>query len=166
MQPIDRTILLKTKNTSVISSEINRKKCLVVTFKVTLMFNYPSPFIPIRKKTEGISQHGLKTVDNIYRKHDHKIPNTLTKKAKLTPKLQTNSQMEQEQSILGFLKWLHYHHQYKTETFLQAMTSFFRQTRETNSSSHQCISAKPRDNFTWTGTILISQPKAETCPNL
>ena len=45
-----RTILLKTKNTSVISSNVNRKKYLVVTFKVTL-FNYPSPFIPSRKKT-------------------------------------------------------------------------------------------------------------------
>ena len=51
VQPIDRTILLKTKNTSVISSNVNRKKYLVVTFKVTLMFNYPSPFIPSRKKT-------------------------------------------------------------------------------------------------------------------
>ena len=71
--------------------------------------------------------------------------------------------MEQEQSILGFLKWLHYfYHQYKTETFLQARTSFIRQTRETNNSSNQCISAKPRDNFDWTGTILISQREAET----
>ena len=39
-------------------------------------------------------------------------------------------------------------------------------TLETNNSSHQCISAKPCDNFTWTGTILIPQPEAETCPNL
>ena len=51
VQPIDRIILLKTKNTSVISSNVNRKKYLVVTVKVTLMFNYPSPFIPSRKKT-------------------------------------------------------------------------------------------------------------------
>ena len=51
VQPIDRTILLKTKNMSVISSNVNRKKYLVVTFKVTLMFNYPSTFIPSRKKT-------------------------------------------------------------------------------------------------------------------
>ena len=131
------------------------------------MFNYPSPFIPSRKKTLSTSEHGLKTADNIYRKHDHKIANTLSKKAKLTQKLQMNSQMEQEQSILGFLKWLRYfHHQYKTETFLQASTCFFRRTRETNNSIHQCNSAKPRDDFTWTGTILISQPEAETCPNL
>ena len=119
------------------------------------------------RKPLSASEHGLKTVDNIKRKHDHKIANTPTKKAKLTQKLQRNSQMEQEQSILGFLKWLHYfYHQYKTETFLQARTSFFRQTQETNNSSHQCIFAKPRDNFTCTGTILISQPEAETCPNL
>ena len=49
-----------------------------------------------------------------------------------------------------------------TETFLQASTCFFRRTRETNNSSHQCNSAKPRDDFTWTGTILISQLEAET----
>ena len=42
VQPIDRTIPLKTINTSVISSKVNRKKYLVVTF---------SPFIPSRKKT-------------------------------------------------------------------------------------------------------------------
>ena len=41
---------VEDKNTSVISSNVNRKKYLVVTFKVTL-FNYPSPFIPSRKKT-------------------------------------------------------------------------------------------------------------------
>ena len=51
VQPIDRTIPLKTINTSVISSKVNRKKYLVVTFKVTFMFNYPFPFIPSRKKT-------------------------------------------------------------------------------------------------------------------
>ena len=50
VQPIDRTILLKTKNTSVISSNVNRKKYLVVTFKVTLMFNYPSPLHSKPKK--------------------------------------------------------------------------------------------------------------------
>ena len=165
MQPIDRTIMLKTKNTSVISSNVNRKKYLVVTFKVSLMFNYPSPFIPSRKKPLSTSKHGLKTVNNIYRKHDHKIANTLTKKAKLTQKLQTNSQMEQEQSILGFLKWLHYfHHQYKTKTFLQARTTFFRRTRETNNSSHQCISAKPRDDFTWTGTICNFATRSRNVP--
>ena len=83
------------------------------------------------RKPLSTSEHGLKTVDNIYRKHDHKIANTLSKKAKLTQKLQANSQMEQEQSILGFLKWLRYfHHQYKTETFLQASTCFFRRSEK------------------------------------
>ena len=82
MQPIDRTILLKTKNTSVISSKINRKKYLVVTFKVTLMFNYIHPLsFQSERKPLSTSEHGLKTVD-IYHKYDHKIANTLTKKAK------------------------------------------------------------------------------------
>ena len=118
------------------------------------------------RKPLSTSKHGLKTVDNIYRKHDHKVANTLTKKAKMTQKLQTNSQMEQEQSILGFLKWLHYfHHQYKTETFLQARVSFDEREKQTTLVTS---AFRPNHLTILLGLVqyLISQPEAETCPNL